>query len=299
MSTSPSLVKAVQAAMQRIAPLRLAEKWDNVGLLLEAPFEKSRQRHRVMLTIDLTTPVMHECLAQEASVLIAYHPPLFKPTRALTLASPIHASLLRLAAEGVSVYSPHTALDAVWGGVNDWLAEGILGRGALVKGSDTPSSPALAGDIGPLAAEKKLEVQGESEGAEGRLVVLEDPVPIDEIVKRVKRNLGLEMLQLAHPTTPRPTVRTVAICAGSGGDLLAGKDQADVLLTGEMGHHDVLAAVAAGKYVILCGHTNTERGYLPLLAARLTQELNAETQTTLGPVEVIVSERDVHPLKFV
>ncbi|KAL1671893.1 GTP cyclohydrolase 1 type 2/Nif3, partial [Schizophyllum commune] len=220
---------------------------------LEAPFEKSRQRHRVMLTIDLTTPVMHECLAQEASVLIAYHPPLFKPTRALTLASPIHASLLRLAAEGVSVYSPHTALDAVWGGVNDWLAEGILGRGALVK-------------------EKKLEVQGESEGAEGRLVVLEDPVPIDEIVKRVKRNLGLEMLQLAHPTTPRPTVRTVAICAGSGGELLAG-ELADVLLTGEMGHHDVLAAVAAGKYVILCGHTNTERGYLPLLAARLTQEL--------------------------
>ena len=60
-------------------------------------------------------------------------------------------------------------------------------------GSDTPSSPALAGDIGPLAAEKKLEVQGESEGAEGRLVVLEDPVPIDEIVKRVKRNLGLDM----------------------------------------------------------------------------------------------------------
>ncbi|KAI3998199.1 hypothetical protein K525DRAFT_275476, partial [Schizophyllum commune Loenen D] len=63
--------------------------------------------------------------------------------------------------------------------------------------------------------------------------------------------------------------------------------------------HDVLAAVAAGKYVILCGHTNTERGYLPLLAVRLTQELNAETQTTLGPVEVIVSERDAHPLKFV
>ena len=83
---------------------------------------------------------MHECLAQEASVLIAYHPPLFTPTRALTLASPIHASLLRLAAEGVSVYSPHTALDAVWGGVNDWLAEGILGRGASVKGGPSPQA---------------------------------------------------------------------------------------------------------------------------------------------------------------
>ena len=82
MSSSPSLVKAVQAAMQRIAPLRLAEKWDNVSasepsrssltasrsgscsvrhafsgrrLLTvrpEAPFEKSRQRHRVMLAIE-------------------------------------------------------------------------------------------------------------------------------------------------------------------------------------------------------------------------------------------------------
>ncbi|TRM61185.1 GTP cyclohydrolase 1 type 2/Nif3 [Schizophyllum amplum] len=314
MSSSPSLVKAVQQAMQRIAPLRLAESWDNVGLLLEAPFEKSRQRHRVMLTIDLTTPVMHETLAHEASVLIAYHPPLFAPTRSLTLANPLHASLLRLAAEGVSVYSPHTALDAVWGGVNDWLAEGVLGRthtasGASPNASSTAlaaSSPPLAGDIGPLAGEKKLTVQGESEGADGRLVVLEDPVHIDEIVKRVKSCLGLTMLQVAYPTnqstahpSPTPTIRTVAICAGSGGDMLAGKE-ADVLLTGEMGHHDVLAAIAAGKHVILCGHTNTERGYLPVLAARLAAELNgAGVVSTLGPVEVVVSQRDAHPLQFV
>ena len=39
----------------------------------------------------------------------------------------------------------------------------------------------------------------------------------------------------------------------------------DVLLTGEMSHHEVLAANAEGKHVILSDHSNTERGYLPVL----------------------------------
>lgn len=40
--------------------------------------------------------------------------------RKITLANPIQASLLRLAASGISVFSPHTSLDAVSGGINDW-----------------------------------------------------------------------------------------------------------------------------------------------------------------------------------
>ena len=59
-------------------------------------------------------------------------------------------------------------------------------------------------------------------------------------------------VQVAY-TTARdiPAVRSVAICAGSGGDVLQGVD-ADVYLTGEMAHHQVLAAVASGRNVVLC-----------------------------------------------
>ncbi|KAF8551094.1 NGG1p interacting factor 3 [Imleria badia] len=124
-------------------------------------------------------------------------------------------------------------------------------------------------------------------------------------------------------------VRTVAICAGSGGSVLDGVD-ADVYFTGEMSHHEVLAAVAAGRYVVLCGHTNTERGYLPILASKLSSTLTefanetlassqAVPATTLRPhgpsglsssvtlteqerqalrnVQVFVSEADRHPLE--
>ena len=35
------------------------------------------------------------------------------------------------------------------------------------------------------------------------------------------------------------------------------KTKADVYLTGEMGHHDVLSATENGTCVVLCEHTNT------------------------------------------
>ena len=71
-----------------------------------------------------------------------------------------------------------------------------------------------------------------------------------------------------------------------------GGASADVYLTGEMRHHDVLAAVEAGTSVILCDHTNTERGYLPVLKKKLAAELGRG-------VRIDVSKRDAEPLRVV
>ncbi|KAK0431067.1 NGG1 interacting factor 3-like protein [Armillaria borealis] len=267
-------VKTVCRAMENIAPLRLAEKWDNVGLLLESPSHKLNGNNRVLLTNDLTLSVVDESIALNAPVIVSYHPPIFKPLQSLTLTNPLQTSLLRCVAEGISVFSPHTSLDSAWGGVNDWLAKG-LGTGEV---------SALVGE--------KLDASGTSEGAEGRLMILDQPVSVKELVGRVKRHLGLSQVQVAYPSAVLSDIRTVAICAGSGGSMLVGRD-ADVYFTGEMSHHEVLASVAAGKHVVLCGHTNTERGYLSVLAERLRKEIQIED------FEVFVSKQDAHPLTFV
>ncbi|KAG7086161.1 hypothetical protein E1B28_002122 [Marasmius oreades] len=270
--------------MERIAPLRLAEKWDNVGILLESPVSKPNRR-RVLLTIDLTPAVLEESLTEKISVIVSYHPPIFKPLQSFTLANPLQSSLLRCAAEGISVYSPHTSVDSVWGGVNDWLADGVLG------GNGTRSR----GTVRALGAEKLSAAFGESEGAEGRLVVFDEPIAFQKLQDRIKEHLKIQHIQVGHGLglTASDRIRTVAICAGSGGSMLLGKD-ADVYFTGEMSHHEVLAAVAAGKHVVLCGHTNTERGYLPVLAGKLRKELESEES-----VEVLVSKADKHPLDIV
>ncbi|TFK18291.1 NGG1 interacting factor 3 [Coprinopsis marcescibilis] len=275
--------------MERIAPLRLAEKWDNVGLLLESPVPRLG-RNRVLLTIDLTTSVLSEALAKETGVIVAYHPTIFKGLQSLTLSNPLQNSLLRCAAEGISVYSPHTALDSVWGGINDWLAQGLL-----LKPED--------GTVAALLGLKMNSATGESEGAEGRLVTLNEPVDIKELERRIKAHLKLKHLQVGYPSSDEQTtgslVQKIAICAGSGGSMLLGT-AADVYFTGEMSHHEVLGAVAAGKHVVLCGHTNTERGYLPVLAAKLRNELEKDSEVGLaGKVDIEVSRKDEHPLQIV
>jgi len=95
---------------------------------LEAPFNPSRrQSNTVLLTIDLTKAVADEAIALNSSIVIAYHPIIFRGLKSLTLADTQQQSLLRLASHGISVYSPHTALDSAPGGLGDWLADIVTG----------------------------------------------------------------------------------------------------------------------------------------------------------------------------
>jgi len=118
-------------------------------------------------------------------------------------------------------------------------------------------------DIYPLTPRPLREI-----GA-GRRITLDRPATPQELAARLKANLGLEAVKLAA-ATDQPVSR-IGLCPGSGGDLLdpAIENGCEVFITGEMSHHRVLAGVRRGCSVILPGHTNTERGYLPRLAERL------------------------------
>ena len=126
----------------------------------------------------------------------------------------------------------------------------------------------------------------------GRLLTLSQPVALSTIVRRVKSHLHLEHVRVATPPNMRdPQVTTVAVCAGSGASVLRGV-RADMYLTGELSHHDVLDATARGTAVVLCEHSNTERGFLLVFKHML--------EKSLGPsVEITVSHIDRDPLKVV
>ena len=123
-ASPPRTVGDLLAAMEAVAPSRLAESWDNVGLLLGS---RAAPCARVLLTIDLTPEVLDEAVDLAADAVVAYHPPIFDPLKRLTGDDAKQRVLLEAAQAGIALLSPHTALDAVQGGVNDWLAEGIAG----------------------------------------------------------------------------------------------------------------------------------------------------------------------------
>ena len=94
----------------------------------------------------------------------------------------------------------------------------------------------------------------------GRMVHLKEALPLSQVIDLVKEHLKLKNVRLAV-SEEISMIKTVAVCAGSGGSLLKNV-KADLYLTGEMSHHEVLDAVHHGTNVILCEHSNTERGFL-------------------------------------
>ncbi len=86
---------------------------------------------------------------------------------------------------------------------------------------------------------------------------------------------------------------TIACCAGSGSSVLSGT-AADVWLTGEMSHHEVLDAVHAGSSVILLEHSNSERGYLEVMATDIREKVLPKDKK--DQVEISLSKADRDPL---
>src|SRR5258708_30982304 len=115
----------VVSLLERLAPLDLAEDWDNVGLLLEPSGSAERAIMRVFLCVDLSESVLAEAIEERADFVVAYHPPLFKGFKRLRAGAAEERVVVRTLEAKLPVYSPHTALDAAPNGVNDWLARGL------------------------------------------------------------------------------------------------------------------------------------------------------------------------------
>lgn len=114
-------VSHVCEALDAIAPLHLAQSWDNVGLLAGDALQPVK---KILLCIDLTPDVASEAVRKKTEMVMAYHPPIFKPiSRITSLSDGAERAVFRCIAAGVAVYSMHTALDAADGGTNHVIAQ--------------------------------------------------------------------------------------------------------------------------------------------------------------------------------
>ncbi|KAJ8063609.1 hypothetical protein OCU04_007477 [Sclerotinia nivalis] len=299
-TTSSPFTQAVVSAMRKLYPEKLADSsFDNTGLLLEAPHRENHLKDSVLLTVDLTKGVADEAIRRKDSVIVTYHPIIFRPLKAVTLANSQQSSLLRLAQEGISVYSPHTAVDAAPEGLNDWLADIVTNR--PLRKNQSIGTESIEHERSIINSVKDIPNGFEGAGY-GRIVRFKQPQKLGDLVARMQSSLQIggriSGLSIAVPQSiPRGQkssieISSIGICAGSGGSMLNGLD-VDLLFTGELSHHEALAAVEQGKCVVTAFHSNTERAFLK------DRMQTALTEALEGKAEIAVSEVDRDPFDII
>ncbi|KAJ3206259.1 hypothetical protein HDU67_008292 [Dinochytrium kinnereticum] len=304
---STTRASIVLKALETIAPMTLAEPWDNVGILMNPPIQR-KNANKVLICIDVTESVVREVFEdKEIGVILAYHPALFSGLKRMTLQDERQYVASACASLGVSIVCPHTAVDNCVAGVNDWLAMAFTSLGVqsskAIKAMTSPAalaSTAMANEADIVTAMGMPDWTCRTVGS-GRIVELNESreVSVQAAVDAIKEHLGLKAVRVALPPGMNmdSPVRTIGICAGSGSSVL--KDvKADLLFTGEYSHHDILPVMYRRSVLVLCEHSNTERGYLPFLSRQLQRELE-KAGGDASALRCVMSKRDRDPLMIV
>jgi dinuclear metal center YbgI/SA1388 family protein len=256
--------------LAEIAPLRLAEAWDNVGLLVG---NRASAVRRVMTCLTITPAVVDEAIRRQVELVVAHHPLPFKPLAKLTADTPAGQMLLRLIAGGVAVYSAHTAFDSAERGINALWAEQLGLQ-----------------DVLPLVARPEIQDSRVGGGRYGRLAAAST---VDTLAAAAAAIAGVDSFRTAGAARE---VHKVGIACGSGGSFLAAAaiHGCHALVTGEATFHTCLEAEALGIALILVGHYGSEWFAVEALAAQLGDRL----QRAGREVEVFASAADVDPLRL-
>ena len=254
-------VQQVYEEMQRIAPLELAESWDNPGLLVDC----GGTVQKVLVTLDITPEVVEEADRKHCEVIVAHHPVIFSPLKKIG-PQDVPCQLVRA---GISAICMHTNLDAAEGGVNEVLA-GIFGMKNLETFAD---GCGRVGEI-ELNSVKGLAYQVQKELASRCNLPENGPAVQIKLVDNGRM------------------VKRLAVISGAGGSLFeeAIAVGADCLLTGEANHHHAIDAKRLGLSLIAAGHYATE---FPVTAA-VAEKLRA----ALPELEVLVSEANKDPYTY-
>ena len=227
-------VKDIVKEMERIAPPCLKEDYDNVGLMVG---NSEKEVKKVLLALDCTKEVIEEAKSIKTEMIITHHPLIFRKPSRIVYEDLQGFKIIELIKNDISLYSSHTNLDSVKGGINDSIVN-ILGfeKGKIIDPS---------------------KIKGYEDSGIGRIVTLKEAIDIEDLIKQVKTALSIKDLRVV---LAGKSVKKIAIINGSGQDYFndAAKMGVDCIITGDTTYHFASDYKEMGINILDPGHFSTE-----------------------------------------
>jgi dinuclear metal center YbgI/SA1388 family protein len=252
--------------MEIIAPSFLKESYDNVGLMVG---EKEKTVSKVLLALDCTKEVIKEAKDNHIDLIITHHPLLFKKPSRIVREDLQGWKVIELIKNDISLYSSHTNLDSVKGGINE----------EIVKMLGYDDSTII----------EKSTVKGYEDSGIGRFIELEKEISVEIFIQKLKKTLKIQNLR---GVIANKNIRKIAIINGSGQDFFgkALKLGADCIVTGDTSYHFASDYKEMGVTILDPGHFSTE--WISFL------NVMRKIESKFHELEFIVSKKSKDPYSF-
>jgi len=272
--------------IEHFYPVNTAYNFDNVGLLC-GRYEKEVKK--VYIALDPTDSVIADAASWQADLLITHHPMILSPFKSVTDGDYIGRRLIQLIQHDISYYAMHTNYDVMrlgelTGEILGLTNLRVLSEGLSLEESDlvreqVKSNPPREG-LSPLTNENIWENKDLEPLGIGVIGNLPDVISLRDCCELVKEKFNLQEVKVFGDLAR--LVKRVGIAPGSGKSTIpAGiSKKIDVLVTGDIGHHEGLSGIDHQLAIIDAGHYNTEVPFIEDMKDFLIkQNLNLEIKT--------------------
>lgn len=218
--------------MEQLAPIDLAEYWDNPGLMVGS---READINKILFALDCSEAVIDEAININANMIITHHPMIFKGIKSIDYNTPLGKKIIKAIKNNIVIYAAHTNLDIAEGGTNTVLSE-LIGLS----------------NIAPLLKLENNQYIGKCGDVQ--------PVSFKDFINFFKNKIKADYLNING--NQNRIIKRVGLCTGSAASaeyILAAKaNNCDLYITGDVGYHDAQIAEENDICIIDGTHYLTE-----------------------------------------
>jgi len=253
--------------LTKLYPLELAMDWDNSGFLLG---RSDKEVKNVLVVLDITNEVLEYTQAKDIDLIVSHHPIIFSALKRVTDETLLGNYILNILKNDISVIAMHTNFDIAKGGMADICSERL--------------------GLSNTCVFERINVCDEEELGIGKIGDLKKDMSLDELIKLVKTKFDLSHVSVFGRENINSNIRRVAISPGSGkGMYKYAVKRADVLITGDITHHDGLDAANDGVCIIDATHYGLEHLFIEKVKSDLIKldKINVFEYKNTNPIEIV------------